>query len=57
MKWPTESLGSLCDVISGGTPKRTVDAYWNGEIPWVKISDVIQGEIKCTDETITGKGL
>jgi type I restriction enzyme S subunit len=57
MKWPTESLGSLCDVITGGTPKRTVDEYWNGEIPWVKISDMLQGEIKYTDESITNKGL
>jgi type I restriction enzyme S subunit len=57
MKWPTESLGSLCDVMSGGTPKRTVDEYWNGEIPWVKISDMLQGEIKHTDESITDKGL
>ena len=57
MNWPTESLGSLCDVMSGGTPKRTVDEYWNGEIPWVKISDMLQGEIKHTDESITDKGL
>ena len=57
MKWPTDSLGSLCDVISGGTPKRTVDEYWNGEIPWVKISDMLQGEIKHTDESITDRGL
>jgi type I restriction enzyme S subunit len=57
MKWPTESLGNICDVISGGTPKRTVDEYWNGEIPWVKISDMLQGEIKYTDESITDKGL
>jgi type I restriction enzyme S subunit len=57
MRWPTDSLGSLCDVISGGTPKRTVDEYWNGEIPWVKISDMLQGEIKHTDESITERGL
>jgi len=57
MKWPTESLGSLCDVISGETPKRTVNEYWNGKIPWVKISDMLQGEIKYTDESITDKDL
>jgi type I restriction enzyme S subunit len=43
--------------MSGGTPKRTVDEYWNGEISWVKISDMLQGEIKHTDESITDKGL
>ena len=57
MSWPTESLGNLCDVMSGGTPKRAIDEYWTGEIPWVKISDMLQGEIKHTVESITDKGL
>ena len=57
MKWPTAPLGELCEVISGGTPKRTVGDYWNGEIPWVKISDMLQGSIKYTEESITEKGL
>lgn len=57
MSWPTAPLGELCEVISGGTPKRIVDEYWNGEIPWVKISDMLQGNIKYTEESITEKGL
>ena len=57
MKWPTAPLGDLCNVISGGTPKRSVDEYWNGDIAWVKISDMLQGEIASTDECITELGL
>jgi type I restriction enzyme S subunit len=57
MRWPTAPLGDLCNVISGGTPKRTVDDYWNGDIPWVKISDMLQSEITSTDECITELGL
>ena len=57
MKWPTAPLGNLCNVISGGTPKRSVDEYWNGDIAWVKISDMLQGEITSTDECITELGL
>ena len=56
MKWRTAPLGDLCNVVSGGTPKRSVDEYWNGDIPWVKISDMLQGEISSTDEYITEQG-
>ncbi|GAA0493490.1 restriction endonuclease subunit S [Alkalibacterium indicireducens] len=27
------------EIISGGTPKRTVKSYWNGDIPWISIKD------------------
>ena len=53
----TIKLGDLCEIISGGTPSRSVREYWNGSIHWVKISDMLQGEINITDERISKKGL
>lgn len=51
-------LGEVCTVVSGGTPKRSVRDYWEGgDIPWVKISDLGQGELYRTEESITRKGL
>ena len=51
-------LGELCDVCSGGTPKRSVPEYWNeGSIPWVKISDISSKFISSTEEQITEAGL
>ena len=51
-------LGELCDVCSGGTPKRSVSEYWNeGSIPWVKIGDISSKFISSTEEQITKAGL
>jgi type I restriction enzyme, S subunit len=52
------SLGQICDVQSGGTPSRHINAYWeNGNIPWVKISDIKGKHLFGTDEFITRQGL
>lgn len=53
----TTTIGELCEVQSGGTPSRSVAEYWDGQIPWVKISDMLQGVITSTDECITQTGL
>lgn len=52
-------LGELCDICSGGTPKRSVSEYWNeGSIPWVKISDISNKKyVYSTEEQITKEGL
>lgn len=51
-------LGDLCVINSGGTPKRNNESYWkNGDIPWVKISDLNNGVVESTEEFITLDGL
>lgn len=47
-------LGDVCNIQSGGTPSRGVPEYWeNGQIPWVKISDIKDKYINATEECIT----
>ncbi|MBB5152889.1 restriction endonuclease subunit S [Saccharopolyspora phatthalungensis] len=34
------TFGDLADVFGGGTPKSSMDEYWNGDIPWATPTDV-----------------
>ncbi len=28
-------LGEICEIVSGSTPKTSVDEYWDGDIKWI----------------------
>jgi type I restriction enzyme S subunit len=59
--WSQKTLGSIFDQIySGGTPKKGVDEYYGGDLPFVKIEDLNrkQGKGISTAEThITEKAV
>lgn len=38
--WEPQTLLELCEIWSGGTPKKSVPEYWDGEIPWVSGKDL-----------------
>lgn len=38
--WPSAELGDLVDLLSGGTPSKSNEAYWIGDIPWVSAKDM-----------------
>jgi len=55
--WQTRPLGSLCQVIGGGTPSKSEEKYYSGEIPWATVrdmrSEIITGtECKITKEAV-----
>jgi type I restriction enzyme S subunit len=56
-EWEVKRLGELASVTAGGTPSRTNDRYWNGNIPWVTTSEVDFCSINCVEEFITKEGL
>lgn len=47
----------LIQVASGGTPKTTIDSYWNGEIPFFTPKDVGLPYTVLTEKKITQEGL
>ncbi len=38
--WPRKTLGEVCQFRGGGTPSKSVERYWLGDIPWVSPKDV-----------------
>lgn len=54
---PTVSLGDITKVTAGGTPSRENRAFWDGEIPWVKTGELIDGDIVDAEEHITSFGV
>jgi len=55
--WKVEKLGQITTMQAGGTPSRTKQEYWNGDIPWIKISDIKNKYTIKSTEFITEAGL
>ena len=62
-EFPLVCIGdtSLFCVYSGGTPKSSVEEYWNGGVPWATLVDLPSTnfitEISSTQRTISEQGL
>ena len=59
LEWESKSFSNLVDIIGGGTPKTSVEEYWDGDIPWISIKDFNNGQkyVLNTEKTITELGL
>jgi type I restriction enzyme S subunit len=58
--WKFQSFASTVEIISGGTPKTSVPAYWDGDIPWFSIVDAPTGTdvwVVDTEKKITQAGV
>lgn len=55
--WTTKTLEHIAKISSGGTPRRDMENYWNGNIPWVTTAEVNFSEITDSKEKITDLGL
>lgn len=55
--WTKSKLGELYEVYSGNTPSRSDDRnYQNGEIPWIKTTDLNNSIICSNEENISVYG-
>ncbi|MCI1957410.1 MAG: restriction endonuclease subunit S [[Lactobacillus] timonensis] len=58
-EWEPRNLGTLAQIVGGGTPNTKNPKYWNGSINWYTPAELYSGEIYTSHSkrTITELGL
>ncbi|MDZ4992304.1 restriction endonuclease subunit S [Clostridium perfringens] len=56
-EWKEYKLGDLFNLSSGGTPSRSNNEFWDGDIPWVTTGEIDFNVIKETKEKITSEAI
>jgi type I restriction enzyme S subunit len=55
-EWSITNLGSIVKFVSGGTPKKDEEKFWNGQIPWVSSGEMTESRIYKTQLNVTEDG-
>jgi len=58
--WQTKTIGDVCDVVNGGTPKTGVPEYWDGNHRWITPAEMgkrLSPYVSDTERKITDLGL
>jgi type I restriction enzyme S subunit len=58
--WQKKTLGEMCEVVNGGTPKTGVQEYWGGKHLWITPAEMgkrLSPYVNDTERKITDLGL
>jgi type I restriction enzyme S subunit len=58
--WQTKTLGEVCEVMNGGTPKTGVPEYWDGSHLWITPAEMgrrLSPYVSDSERKITDLGL
>lgn len=55
--WQVAHFGEVAKVVTGNTPPRVINAYYGGNTPWVKPSDLSKHFVSGSAEYLTKEGL
>ena len=55
--WTWARIGNVYKTTSGGTPEKGHPEYYDGDIPWVKVGDLMSLYIDNTEDKISEEGL
>lgn len=62
-KWNYKSIGEVCSVVGGSTPKTNIEEFWGGELNWFTPAEIDErkyydeSERKITHEAVRSSGL
>ena len=59
-KWKVGALNDAIEILSGGTPKTSIQEYWDGGIPWYTAKDapfLSDISVLTTERTISQAGV
>jgi len=51
--WNIRKFKYLACFSSGGTPSKSIDSYWDGELPWVSPKDMKGKEVRDAEDRIS----
>ncbi len=58
--WEVKTLGELCDIVNGGTPKTGIEEYWGGQHQWITPAEMGKRSspyVSNSERTLTDLGL
>lgn len=55
--WNPRTILELCEIWSGGTPRKSVTEYWNGDIPWVSGKDLKRPALDDAIDHVSAAGV
>lgn len=58
--WQVKTIGDVCEIVNGGTPKSGVSQYWGGENRWITPAEMgkrLNPYVDTTERKITDLGL
>jgi type I restriction enzyme S subunit len=59
-RWQTKTLGEMCEVVNGGTPKTGIPEYWDGQHRWITPAEMgrrLSPYVSETERMISDLGL
>ena len=55
--WEMKTILELCEIWSGGTPRKSVREYWGGKIPWISGKDLKSPSLDDAIDHVTAEGV
>ena len=57
MVWAVSKLGEVCNIVGGGTPSKSNEDFYGGEIPWATVRDMREELLSSTELKITEEAI